>query len=316
MFAVLLVLVVCLLIFKGKKVTDASSEDLVVVDTAEAELFDSPNEQSSEEESSYIGESEEESSVVETNDSTVGEEANINKVAKKNENTNKVELPVIEENEIPLDNSLDKNTSKQEATVNKTSASYSEDSEEEKQSTGSNNSTSNSTPAQIQVPEADMYYQEKGTVISLESATDSNTVPTEKQVIEILEARGFGDYPITYEYDMGGAYEGEKTITGDEDAKRPMYQTIYLSKNDEIWTIFVINGVIFANPVSFNLESTLQTQLLVSESDKLVSYSHKTNNYYVTIPKETAAIVMAVDKIDADSLDKLTVEEIKKYEKK
>ena len=79
----------------------------------------------------------------------------------------------------------------------------------------------------------------------------------------------------------------------------------------DIWTIFVINGVVIANPASFNLESELEAQLLFSETKELTSYDDETNKFYVTIPKETAAIVKTVEKIDAETLDKWTIEEIK-----
>ena len=74
----------------------------------------------------------------------------------------------------------------------------------------------------------------------------------------------------------------------------------------------MINGSIFANPVSYNMNSERTAQLLISESEQLTSYESNTNKYYVTIPNEDAAIVRVVEKIDADSLNKLTVEEIDK----
>ena len=60
------------------------------------------------------------------------------------------------------------------------------------------------------------------------------------------------------------------------------------------------------------MNSERTAQLLISESEQLTSYESNTNKYYVTIPNEDAAIVRVVEKIDADSLNKLTVEEIDK----
>lgn len=180
------------------------------------------------------------------------------------------------------------------------------------ESTPSGNTPTGSTPTPVEpeIPEADKYYQENGTIISVVDANESESVHTEEEVISLLSERGFTDFPITYEFVMGGEYKGATQISGDADVKRPMYQTYFKSENDEIWAIFVINGVVIANPASYNLESTLPAQLLISESEELTSYNNTTNKFYVTIPKESAVIVKVVDKIDADTLNQLTSEEI------
>lgn len=163
--------------------------------------------------------------------------------------------------------------------------------------------------------EADEYYWDNSEVVNVIDAQESNDVPTETEVIAILEERGFVDYPITYEYSIDGEYDEETEVLEGSTDKHPMYQTYYVAENGDVWTIFVINGAIFANPASFNLESELGAQLLFSETKELTSYDDETNKFYVTIPKESAAIVKVVEKIDAETLDKLTIEEIKNYEK-
>ena len=55
-----------------------------------------------------------------------------------------------------------------------------------------------------------------------------------------------------------------------------------------------------------------QTELLISESEELTSYVNEVNKFYVTIPKDSAAIVQTVKKINAETLDKLTLAEINK----
>lgn len=160
--------------------------------------------------------------------------------------------------------------------------------------------------------EADEYYWNNSKVIEVINAEESNDVPTESEVINILKNRGFIDFSITYEYSIVGEYDGETEVSDSSTNKHPMYQTSYVSKNNEVWTIFVINGVVIANPVSFNLESELEAQLLISESENLTSYDDETNKFYVTIPKESAVIVKIVSRIDAETLDRLTIEEISK----
>lgn len=154
------------------------------------------------------------------------------------------------------------------------------------------------------------FYQENGEILRTFDVNTSEDIPTEEEVMTLLSARGFVDFPITFDYGMDGAYVGEEEITGDAATKHPMYQTFFISENQELWTIFVINGSVIANPVSYNLESTRATQLLISESQEITSYDSNANKYYVTIPKESAVIVRTVDKIDAETLNQLTCEEI------
>lgn len=158
--------------------------------------------------------------------------------------------------------------------------------------------------------EADEYYWENSTVLEVIDANTSEDVPTEAEVIEILEDRGFTDYSVSYEYTMDGEYVQDTEIGGSSSEKRPMYYTYFVSDQGDVWTVFVINGEVFANPASFNLDSELGAQLLISETGTLTSYDHDTGQYYVTIPKETAVILKTVDRIDADTLNGLTSEEI------
>ena len=170
----------------------------------------------------------------------------------------------------------------------------------------------NCTSEVVDKSEADVYYQENSTIIRIVDANESKSVHTEEEVTVFLSERGFTDYPITYEFAMGGEYVGETEISGDAGEKRPMYQTYYKSDSEEFWSIFVINGVIIAKPLSFNLESSLPAELLISESEETTSYDYKTNKYYVTIPYESAVIVKEIERIDADTLSQLTTEEINK----
>lgn len=159
---------------------------------------------------------------------------------------------------------------------------------------------------------ADEYYFNNSEVIDVIDAKKSDNMPTEAAVIAILEDRGFIDYPIIYEYSIDGEYQTETEVSEGSTDKHPMYLTYYVSEGGEVWTIFVINGAIIANPASFNLDSELDAQLLVSESKELTSYDDEANRFYVTIPKESEVIVKVVDEINAETLDKLRIEEIEK----
>lgn len=159
--------------------------------------------------------------------------------------------------------------------------------------------------------EADDYYWDNAKeVISVMDVNESENVPTETEVTEILKERGFADYPITCEYAMDGTYNDEDETTEGSIEKHPMYETYYVSAAGEAWIVSVINGQIIANPISFNLESELESQILISETERIISYNDESNKFYETIPKKSAVIVKTVERIDAKTLDRLTIEEI------
>lgn len=158
--------------------------------------------------------------------------------------------------------------------------------------------------------EADEYYFNNSEVIAVVNARESEDVPTCAEVTTLLKERGFTGFEILYEYTMDGEYTEKAQISEGSSEKFPMYQTFYVSSCGEIWSIYVVNGAVFANPVSFNLQSTLGVQLLISESETLTSYDEEESKFYVTIPYESAVIVKPIDEINAGALDRLTIEEI------
>lgn len=157
---------------------------------------------------------------------------------------------------------------------------------------------------------ADEYFWENSKVLEVKNASESEDVLTETEAKALLEERGFGAYPITYEYSIDGEYQDAAEVVDGSEVKHPMYQTFYLSAAREVWTIYVIDGDVFAYPASFNLESELSAELLVSEAVAVTSYDDEANKFYVTIPYETAMIIRTVERVDAQTLDSLTIEEL------
>ena len=92
--------------------------------------------------------------------------------------------------------------------------------------------------------------------------------------------------------------------------ERPRYYTYFISDSGDVWTIYTINGAFFAYPVSFNLESELGIETLVSESALVTSYDSETNKYIVTIPDVSGLNLKVVDKIDASTLNSLTFDQL------
>lgn len=159
--------------------------------------------------------------------------------------------------------------------------------------------------------ETDNYFWSNSKVISVIDASKSKELYSEKQVISLLKARGFGDYPITYDsYSTSGEYVDSLEVTKKSNQKHPMYETIYISEKGVVWNIYVINGSVFANPASVNTEAELEAQVLYSEAETLTSYAVEGNKFYVTIPYESFIILKQVEKIDVARLDKIEYEEI------
>ena len=160
--------------------------------------------------------------------------------------------------------------------------------------------------------EADEYYWSNSIVIDVINVSESSEVLTEAEAVALLRAKGFTDYPVVYYYSMDGEFCGETEASPNSSDYHPMYQTYYLSDSGDGWSIFIENGKVFANPVSFNLESDLSAQVLFSESNTLTSYDSESDKFYVTIPYASTVILKMVETTDAETLDKLTMEEIGK----
>jgi hypothetical protein len=159
-----------------------------------------------------------------------------------------------------------------------------------------------------EVSDVEEYYEENATVLDTIIVKDSPTVQTTAQAVEELTERGFDQNEVTYSY----SYDGEYLMNGDEDEneKHPVYQTLYTSEAEELWSVFLINGQILANPVSYNMDSGLQTQVIFSESEMITGYDSETNTFYFTVPKEQALTVKVVEEINSNVLDGLTSEVI------
>ena len=160
--------------------------------------------------------------------------------------------------------------------------------------------------------EADEYYFGNSEVIDVTDAASSDAAMTERNVLADIKTRGFVDQPITYDYSITGEFLDDTEADENSSVKHPMYQTLYLSKNNEVWVIYVIGNSVIANPLSYNLNSGKDVPIMFSESEVVTSYDDASNKFYLTKPYKTSMILKVVDKVDAETLDKLTVEEIDK----
>lgn len=160
------------------------------------------------------------------------------------------------------------------------------------------------------VAEATDYYENNSKLIEIIPAAESNDVLNETEAKALLAERGFGEGVITYDFTISGERVDRTEISDNAANKHPVYKTYYNTPNDETWIVYIINGSIIAYPISFNLESDLGAELIFSESDTITSYDDATNQFYVTIPNDSATIAKTVNRIDTATLSGLTIEEV------
>lgn len=140
------------------------------------------------------------------------------------------------------------------------------------------------------------------------SVSDTNTF-SEKEARKFLTDRGFSfaQFAPQYEYDMDGTFHDAKDAE-DIDIKHPAYTYYYMSSKQELWTITLTGKDITAYPVSYAMESTRKTPLLITESPAVMVFDSKENTLSVTIPKASELLTHEVDQITPDTLNTLTCE--------
>lgn len=164
----------------------------------------------------------------------------------------------------------------------------------------------------VTAPDAEEYYEDNSEIISKTAVKDSKDITDEKETIELLNTRGFEDCIIVSDYSVDGEYNEATVIDESSDEKHPAYQTYYLTENEDLWMLAVINGKIMATPISYNAQHEQDVPVMLSESDTVTSYDSATNMFFETIPDDSYLSLKQVKKIDVKTLEKLTAEEIEK----
>lgn len=167
-----------------------------------------------------------------------------------------------------------------------------------------------SIPYSVEHPDADEYYEKNADILSTEKASEANTLLTESEAIMYLAERGFGSYSVTTTYSASGEYVEETKISGTSSEKHPMYGTIYVSSNGEIWNITIVNNIITAFPMNYNYGQNLVIQVMLSETEYITSYDSEKDKFYKINPHDDVLILKTVPRIDADTLENLTFGDI------
>ena len=197
-----------------------------------------------------------------------------------------------------------------------TGCSDSDDSSDSVSSKAKRNSETTSTEAFTEeVPEfdADKYFEENSEkIIAVESAKTYSNVISAGEAADMMKDRGFTQNPLEFNFDSDGKYLGSSEATEKSEVKSPYYKTTYFTENEILWTVYVAGNSVIACPVSYNFGSENKAELILSESEQLVSYNDNENKFYITIPKKSFARIAVVDRIDAGTLESYTKEALEK----
>lgn len=174
------------------------------------------------------------------------------------------------------------------------------------------NSEAETVPVPEDAIDADAYFEKRSKVLHKTDAEKSKKVKTERSVTKLLESRGFADLTVETTYTMDGTYSDSAEISAEGTDKHPMYSAIYMTESEQVWCIYVINDKVFADPLSYNynMESLPEVPAMVSESKNITSYDNVTNQFYETQPDPSALRVITVKRIDAETLESMTKEEL------
>lgn len=163
---------------------------------------------------------------------------------------------------------------------------------------------------EVEMIDVEAYYEENAKIVNRVRVKESKDVYSEQEVFELLSARGFTEYEITTEYSMDGEYYDTINVSKDSKEEHPIYSTHYISEEDIVWNITVVNGTVMATPISYNLEQEGSVKVIFSETVSITGYDSVTNMFYEIEPKATFANVIKVELIDSKTLDTLTYEKI------
>ena len=149
---------------------------------------------------------------------------------------------------------------------------------------------------------------EHSEIIDTIDARASMDTMTEEEVIQFFEDRNFTNLEITASYNMDGTFH-EKAVDAGSSEKHPTYMAAYLTEDGNQWMLYIHNGQITANPLYFYWEDSDEngsTEIILSETDSIMSYYSPSNTFYQIKPDGTNTKVKVVDRIDSTTLEEIT----------
>lgn len=153
------------------------------------------------------------------------------------------------------------------------------------------------------------YYNKYSKVINEVSMDESKNMMSEEEAYNLFQSYGFTECIIVSEYTDTGEYSGPNEIVPFSSNKHPVYRSDYVDEKGNIFEVYLIEGLLMVNPVSFNAKTEDNIKVIVSSAKTLKSYDSETKNFYETMPKNSIIKVQEASESYIETLDKLTFEE-------
>ncbi len=169
--------------------------------------------------------------------------------------------------------------------------------------------SNNNRTSEEEKTDAITYYNKYSKVINKVSLEESTDMMSEEEAYDLFQNYGFAECVIISEYTETGEYTEPTEIIPFSSNKHPVYRSDYVDEKGNIFEIYLIDGCLMANPVSFNSKSEDNIKMVVSTAETLKSYDNETKTFYETMPGNSMIRVWEVTDSYIKTLEKLTFEE-------
>lgn len=157
--------------------------------------------------------------------------------------------------------------------------------------------------------DAKTYYNKYSKIINEVSLDESTNMVSEEEAYNLFQSYGFAECIIVSEYTETGEYSGPNEIIPFSSNKHPVYRSDYVDEQGNIFEIYLIDGLLMTNPVSFNAKTEENIDVVVSSSKTLMSYDSETKTFYETMPKNSIIRVQEASDSYIETLEKLAFAE-------
>lgn len=148
-------------------------------------------------------------------------------------------------------------------------------------------------------------------VLDTIEASESNQTMSEADTAALFAERGFDAFEVTTTYSMDGTYFDEQKIDDSSATHHPLYSVFYISDDNYLWIVYCCKGEFSAYPISYVFSDKATCEVLVSETEYVMSYDSETNCFYKIIPNDGECDIVEVSRIDSNTLDKLASGELR-----
>ncbi len=163
----------------------------------------------------------------------------------------------------------------------------------------------------------DKYFEENTTLHEVKDVVPEEML-SEAEAIEFLTKKGFTDHHVTYDHTADCKLVDDQEASADSSDKHPCYRTSFTSKANVIWNIDIVGKTITGTPLYWDGAENLWDQdldldsIYFAETDRICSFYYLTKKFYISTPNESVGQLQMIDEINAETLDKITAEELTK----